>query len=125
MEWGQDFSVLGGVGEHLVGQLPAPVGLLLLLVQLFAQLPLGHVLKAVRQLLRAHAASLDSSGFLSSMICDINIVSMISPPSPNSKPISKRKPKSNRALWITSIFFAKTLNSGRASTSKQSTSQVS
>src|SRR5215218_3014763 len=98
MEWGQDLGVLGGVGEHLAGQLPAPVGLLLFLVQLLAQLPLSHVLELVGHLLRAHAASLDSSKSLSSRSCDISIVSMTSPPSPSSKPISKR------ALWITSVF---------------------
>src|SRR5215204_2629912 len=98
MEWGQDFSVLGGVGEHLVGQLPAPIGILLLLVQLFAQLPPGHILKLVRHPLRTHAASMYSSESLSSRIWAISIVSMILPPSPTSKPISKRKPKSKAAL---------------------------
>src|SRR5215203_6075572 len=99
MEWGQDFSVLGGVGEHLVGQLPT-----------------GHVLEPVGYLLLAHATSLHCSEPLSSRICDISIVSITSPSSPNSKPISKRKPRSKRALWITSVFFAKTPKSGRGST---------
>src|SRR5215204_38254 len=124
MEWGQNFDVLGGVGEHLVGQLPSPVGLLLFLVQLLAQLPPDHVLKLVGYLLLAHAASLDSSESLSSRIWDISIVSITSPPSPSSKPISKRKPRSKRALCITSVLFAKVSKSGRGSTSKQSKSQV-
>src|SRR5215204_1904063 len=102
MEWGQNFDVLGGVGEHLVGQLPSPVGLLLFLVQLLAQLPPYHVLELVGYLLRAHAATLDSSE--SSRIWDISIVSITSPFSPNSKPISKRKPRSKRALCIINLL---------------------
>src|SRR5215211_7515693 len=124
-KWHQNLRIARCVGEHLFGEPRAPVGILVLLVELDAQLSQGYVLEVMKDLWFAifvtHATSSLLRDSLSSVTFDISIVSSTRPRSPGSKPIVKRTPRSKSALCIMRVLSLRAGSRGAESTSKQST----